>query len=72
MKRQTGKSFQQLRQESVARQAAHLLETTELSISDIAQRTGAGNLTRFYRLFAGAFGCSPAVYRQRSRENGRK
>ena len=65
MKQRTGRSFQQLRRSSMAEQAAYMLESTELPVSDVAHKVGVSNLTRFYKLFMSVYGCSPSEYRAR-------
>lgn len=65
MKQLTGKTFLRLKQDSAIAQSVYLLETTDLPISEIAQRAGIGNLTRFYRLFRQYHHLSPGEYRAR-------
>lgn len=42
--------------------AAHLLQTTELSVTEIANRTSFNSLFAFSRAFKGAYGMSPKAY----------
>lgn len=65
MKKHTGLSFQQLRQKSASEQAAHLLAETLVPVSEIAEKVGISNLTRFYKLFQTNYGCSPSEYRSK-------
>lgn len=58
-----GKTFLQLLTEARVRTASVLLRNSELSIGDVAARTGWGDLSRFYRLFRREMGMTPRQYR---------
>lgn len=49
-------------------EAARLLTTTDLSVSEIAQSLSFSDRTHFYRLFHSAFGMTPREYRKAHRE----
>lgn len=64
LKRQTGRTFMQLVQESRLARAATLLDagaTAEVA----AHEAGYANMSFFYKKFAERYGCTPAAYRQR-------
>ena len=65
IKNTTGKTYTELLQEKRLNQAAWLLDTTTLSITDIALDVGYSNFSYFYRIFRQKFGCSPREYRKR-------
>ncbi len=48
------------------KRAAHLLETEDLSVSEISAITGFSNRTYFYRSFESKYGCRPGEYRRDS------
>lgn len=65
LKRQTGRTFMQLVQESRLARAATLLDagaTAEVA----AREVGYANMSFFYKKFAERYGCTPAAYRRRS------
>jgi len=59
----TGSSFKQLQQSRRVAQAKHLLDTTDLPVSDIAKQVGYNDTSHFYQLFKKLADCSPAEYR---------
>ena len=64
LKRQTGRTFMQLVQESRLARAATLLDagaTAEVA----AREAGYANMSFFYKKFTERYGCTPAAYRQR-------
>lgn len=64
LKRQTGRTFMQLVQESRLARAATLLDagaTAEVA----AHEAGYANMSFFYKKFAERYGCTPAAHRQR-------
>lgn len=63
IKRMTGKTYTELLQEKRLSQAAFLLKTTEINVSDIAILVGYDNISYFHRIFAKQFGLSPKKYR---------
>ena len=48
------------------RRAADLLRTTDLSVTDIADRTGFDDANYFARQFRRVMGSSPSAYRRQS------
>ncbi|SFS53759.1 response regulator transcription factor [Marininema halotolerans] len=63
LSRTQGKPFRELLADIRLTQAKRLLETTPLSISEIANQTGFSNANYFSRLFKKQTGCSPRTYR---------
>ncbi len=64
LKRQTGRTFMQLVQESRLARAATLLEAGATAEA-AAREVGYANMSFFYKKFAERYGCTPAAYRQR-------
>lgn len=64
IKNTTGRTYTELLQEKRLNQAAWLLHTTTLSITDIGLDVGYSNFSYFYRIFRQKFGCSPREYRK--------
>ena len=64
LKRQTGRTFMQLVQESRLARAAALLEAGTTAEA-AAREAGYANMSFFYKKFAERYGCTPAAYRQR-------
>lgn len=64
IKNTTQKTYTELLQEKRLNQAAWLLRTTTLSITDIGLDVGYSNFSYFYRIFRQKFGCSPKEYRK--------
>lgn len=63
IKKQTGKNYTDLVQEKRMAQAAFLLRTTKMRVSDIALSVGYENVSYFHRLFGKVYGTSPKKYR---------
>ena len=61
----TGRSFGQLLTEARVRTAASLLSHTNLSVLDVALRSGFGDISNFHRRFKGSLGLSPLQYKKR-------
>ncbi len=68
IKRQTGHTYTELLQEKRLSQAAFLLESTDLSVSDISAKAGYENESYFHRIFAKKFGTTPRLYRVNNRD----
>ena len=68
IKRLTGKTYTDLVQAKRMRQAAYLLQTSRLSVGDIALAVGYENISYFHRLFQKTYQMSPRKYRIRQRE----
>lgn len=66
LKKLTGFSFQQLLEKERLKVSKNLLETTDISINDIAYHVGYNNLTFFYSLFKKRVGMTPLQYRKQS------
>lgn len=64
LKRQTGRTFMQLVQESRLTRAAALLDTGATAEA-AAREVGYANTSFFYKKFAECYGCTPAAYRRR-------
>lgn len=64
LKRQTGRTFMQLVQESRLTRAAALLDTGATAEA-AAREVGYANMSFFYKKFAERHGCTPAAYRRR-------
>ena len=64
LKRQTGRTFMQLVQESRLARAATLLDAGTTAEA-AAREAGYANMSFFYKKFAERYGCTPAAYRQR-------
>lgn len=60
-----GCSVRKAIEEAHLRRAKELLETTDLTVTDIAARSGFGGPSRFCATFRKAEGVTPAAYRQR-------
>jgi AraC-like DNA-binding protein len=58
-----GTQFRSLLDDVRRERAQHLLQHTQLGISDIAQRLGFGDATAFGRAFRRCFGVSPSQFR---------
>lgn len=64
LKRQTGRTFMQLVQESRLARAAALLDAGATAEA-AAREAGYANMSFFYKKFAKRYGCTPTAYRQR-------
>lgn len=64
LKRQTGRTFMQLVQESRLARVATLLDAGDTA-EVAAHEAGYANMSFFYKKFAERYGCTPAAYRQR-------
>ena len=64
LKRQTGRTFMQLVQESRLTRAAALLDTGATAEA-AAREVGYANMSFFYKKFTERYGCTPAAYRRR-------
>lgn len=64
LKRQTGRTFMQLVQESRLARAATLLDVGATA-ETAAREAGYANMSFFYKKFAERYGCTPAAYRRR-------
>lgn len=65
IKERTGKTYTELLQTKRMSQAAYLLNTTAMPVSEIAVAVGYDNSSYFYRIFQEKFGMTPAAYRKR-------
>ena len=65
--RMTGRTYTELLQEKRLQQAAFLLETTRLPVTDIADAVGYENMSYFHRIFRKKYGSSPKEYRTEKR-----
>ena len=67
IKRHTGHTFKELLQTKRLNQAAFLLATTELTVSDIIAAVGYDNSSYFYRVFLERYDMTPREYRLKER-----
>jgi len=65
IKSRTGKTYTQHLQEKRLSQAAFLLKTTKINVSDISLAVGYENVSYFHRIFSKYSGISPHDYRTR-------
>lgn len=65
IKRISGFNYTDLVQKKRMSQAGYLLETTKMSITDIAATVGYDNASYFYKLFKKEYNVSPKEYRMR-------
>lgn len=63
LKRQTGRSFSEIKLEQQLSEAAYLLANTRRSIERIANKVGISNMTYFYRKFEAKYHVTPRVFR---------
>ena len=64
IKKRTGKTYCELLQEIRLYHAKHLLKTSSMTISEIAEEVGYHNKGYFYKLFREQYGMKPAEYRK--------
>ncbi len=64
IKNKTGKNYTALIQDKRLSQACFMLKNTDLTIEEIAEKTGYENVSFFFRLFKSRFGISPREYRK--------
>ena len=64
IKQHSGQNFTELLQERKLKQAAYLLKTTSMKVSDVGESVGYENLSYFHRIFKARFGMSPFQYRK--------
>ena len=53
-----------------ARSAANMLVSEDLSMTEIAMRSGFESLRTFYRVFKNCYGCTPSAYKKKKTGNG--
>lgn len=63
IKKRTGKTYKELLQTKRMNQAAYLLSSSKLSVTDIIESVGYDNTSYFYRKFKERYGVSPKEYR---------
>lgn len=66
LKEYTGKSFKILVGELRLKKAQQLLEQNEISIEEVAIRTGFSEISHFYHAFKRYMGCTPKEYRNKN------
>src|SRR5690606_11648623 len=64
VKKLTGKTFTELIQIQRLNQAAYLLTTTKLTVTDISYAVGYNNVSYFHRIFKKRFNTSPNIFRK--------
>ena len=62
-----GRQPKKYMQEEQLNRAAQLLTATDLTIAQISQQTGFGDVSVFFRSFAHRYGMPPGEYRRRNR-----
>lgn len=68
IRKQTGKTYTEFVQAKRLRQAAYLLNTTAMSVMDIAIAVGYENISYFHRIFQKRYGMTPRTYRVKNRK----
>lgn len=63
VKKRTGKTYTELVQTKRLNQAAYLLNSTSMSVMDIAMAVGYDNISYFHRIFQKKYGVTPRKYR---------
>lgn len=71
IRQSTGKTFIQLVSQHKLQRAAEFLITTDLSIGDIAQVAGFGDVSHFIKSFKKEYSLSPAQYRKNKKASSR-
>ena len=64
LKKNTGMSFQALKQSECLLRAEQIMQDSSLSIAEAAAAVGIHNLTHFYRLFQKKHGMTPSAWRK--------
>lgn len=67
LKKHTGLSYRELVQQQKLRASEHLLQSSDLSISEIAHMSGYENVSFFYKKFVEKNHCNPNDYRKKHR-----
>ena len=65
IKKNTGHTFKELLLQKRLNQAAFLLSTTKLPVSDIIYHVGYDNTSYFHRVFREKYGMTPKEYREK-------
>lgn len=69
LKQRTGNSYKELIQQQRLTRAAQFLRNTSLSITEISNKVGYGNVNFFYKKFKEHFNCLPKEYRQKNKKS---
>ena len=69
IKASTGKNYTELIRELRINETKHLLQTTELSMDEIAEQVGYDSRVHFFRTFRAAMGITPGEYRKQNSED---
>ncbi|MDF2922363.1 MAG: AraC family transcriptional regulator [Paenibacillaceae bacterium] len=67
-KKETGQTFLQYVHNQKIKRAAHLLLTSNISVSEVCGRISIENMAHFYKLFKRINGCSPKQFQCRMRK----
>jgi AraC-like DNA-binding protein/mannose-6-phosphate isomerase-like protein (cupin superfamily) len=67
LKKETGKSFVQIKTAQQITESAALLTMSELSINEISEQIGCSNITHFYKKFAETYHMTPGEYRLKTK-----
>ncbi|WP_121611267.1 AraC family transcriptional regulator [Mesobacillus foraminis] len=68
IKRATNYTFKELVQEKRLTKAKQLLESTDISITEIVELVGYDNISYFYRIFKTKYGYTPKKFREQAAE----
>ena len=63
IKKRTGKTYTELIQQKRMQQAAFLLRSTDMPVSEVGNAVGYDNLSYFHKIFRKQYGVSPKKYR---------
>lgn len=69
IRKNTGKTYKQLIQSNRLSQAAKLLRSTLLPISEVSFAVGYQNISFFFQKFEQAYGCTPGEYREKTHKS---
>ena len=70
IKKRTGKTYTDLVQAKRLSQAGYLLNTTSMSVMDVAMAVGYDNISYFHRIFQRKYGMTPRKYRLANKDMG--
>lgn len=63
IKKRTGRTYTELVQQKRMQQAAFLLRSTDMAVSDVGNAVGYDNLSYFHKIFRSEYGMSPKKFR---------
>lgn len=68
IKKRTGKTYTELVQAKRLSQAAYLLNTTAMSVMEVAMAVGYDNISYFHRIFQNKYGMTPRKFRMANKD----